>query len=189
MSDTNFFGENAFLHFLIAYADVMCAAQNVVILAESYGLGSIYVGSILTKINKVRKYFSIPKYVLPVMSLSIGYPERIPKNICKLNKSVVIHKERYEIMNDDDINEAYNNKYKAFNDNIDEYLQEAYVEAIEYDKQLDINMVKKLKERIEKFKIKNPAQFLFDIRYPTRAMVAMNKKLFRELKEAGFEFI
>ena len=53
MSDTEFFGDNAFLQFLMAYADVMCAAQNVVILAESYGLGSVYVSSILTKINKV----------------------------------------------------------------------------------------------------------------------------------------
>jgi nitroreductase len=189
MSDSDFFGENAFLQFLIAYADVICAAQNVVILAESYGLGSIYVGSILTKINKVRKYFSIPSYVLPVMSLSIGYPERIPEKICKLNKSVVVHKEKYGVMNDDGIGEAYNNKYKEFYDNFDKYLQKAYVEAIEYDKQLDTNMVEKLKERIEKFKIKNPAQFLFNIRYPAKAMVAMNKKLFRELKEAGFEFI
>jgi nitroreductase len=189
MSDTDFLGDNAFLQFLIAYADVMCAAQNAVILAESYGLGSIYVGSILTKINKIRKYFLIPKYVLPVISLSIGYPERTPENICKLDKNVVIHKEKYDSMNDDRINQAYNNKYKEFNDNIDEFLQKAYVEAIEYDKQLDTNMVKKLKERIEKFKIKNPAQFLFDLRYPAKAMVAMNKKLFRELKEAGFEFI
>lgn len=189
LSDTDFFGENAFLHFLMAYADVMCAAQNVVIQAESYGLGSIYVGTILTKINKVRKYFSIPNYVLPIISLSIGYPERIPENICKLNNSVVIHKEKYEIMNDDDINEAYNQKYKEFNDNLDEYLQKSYVEAIEHDKQLGTNMVKKLKERIEKFNIKNPAQFLFNLRYPAKVMVAMNKKLFRELKDAGFEFI
>ena len=92
-------------------------------------------------------------------------------------------------MNENDIFEAYNNKYKEFNENIDEFLQKAYVEAIEYDKQLEANMVNMLKERIDKFKIKNPAQILFDLRYPAKAMVAMNRKLFREFKEAGFEFI
>ncbi|MFX0073783.1 MAG: nitroreductase family protein [Candidatus Hermodarchaeota archaeon] len=189
MSNTVFLGDNAFIQFLVAYTDVICAAQNVVILAESYGLGSIYVGTILGKINKVRKYFTVPKYVLPIISLSIGYPERIPENICKINKSVIIHKEKYENMNETDIIAAYNNKYEAFNVNIDEFFQEAYVEALEYDKQLNGNMVKRVKERIEKFSVKNPAQFLFNLRYPSKAMVAMNKKLFRELKEAGFEFI
>ena len=189
MSDTEFYGENAFLHFLIAYADVMCAAQNVVILAESYGLGSVYVGSIQSKFNKVRRTFSIPNYVLPVMSLSIGYPESVPKHIPKLKRSVIVHQEKYKILSDDDIMEAYKEKYGAFNDNIDEYLQKAYIEAIEYDKQQDTSMVNRVKERIEKFGIKNHAQFLFNLRYPSEAMVAMNKKQFRELKAAGFEFI
>ena len=35
MFEVDFKGEKALLQFLIAYADLMCAAQNVVILAES----------------------------------------------------------------------------------------------------------------------------------------------------------
>ena len=35
--DTEFQGEQAFPLFLIAYADLMCASQNVVLLAESLG--------------------------------------------------------------------------------------------------------------------------------------------------------
>jgi FMN reductase [NAD(P)H] len=187
-SNTNFYGNNALVHFLIAFADVICAAQNVVILAESFGLGSVYAGTILSSMNRVRQYFAIPKYVIPIMCLSIGYPERIPKNICKLKKSVVIHKEKYKVMNDIDIQNAYESKYKAFYVSFDEYLQKAYVEAIEHDKQLEGNAIERLKERIEKFGIENPAQFLFDLRYPSKAMVAMNKKMFRDLKKAGFEF-
>jgi FMN reductase [NAD(P)H] len=188
LSDTEFFGEKALPQFLMAYADTICAAQNIVILAESYGLGSVYVGTIQIKLNKIRRMFSIPSYILPIISLSIGYPETIPKHIPKLKTSAIIHKEKYNILSDDDITEAYNNKYGIFNDNLDEYIQKVYVEAIEYDKQENSNMIKIVKERMEKFGIKNHAQFLFNLRYPSKAMVAINKKMFREFKDAGFEF-
>ena len=58
---TDFRGEQALNHFLIAYADLMAAAQNVVILAESLGLGSVYIGSIQHEIDETRKYFEIPE--------------------------------------------------------------------------------------------------------------------------------
>ncbi len=61
MSDVDFKGEDALSHFLIAYADLMCAAQSVVILAESYGLGSVYVGTIQSNMDRAREYFMIPK--------------------------------------------------------------------------------------------------------------------------------
>ena len=189
ISDTEFLGENAFSQFLTAYADVMCAAQNVVILAESHELGSVYVGTIQSKFTKVRRAFSIPNYVLPVMSLSIGYPDSIPKHIPKLKRSVIVHEEKYNILSDNDIMDAYDEKYGAFNDNSNDYIQKVYVEAIEFDKQQNTGMVKRVKERMEKFGIKNHAQFLFNLRYPSKAVVAINKKQFRELKNAGFEFI
>ena len=60
MCQTDFRGEEAINHFLIAYADLMVAAQNVVILAESFGLGSVYVGSIQHEIDEIRNFFEIP---------------------------------------------------------------------------------------------------------------------------------
>lgn len=62
---TDFRGEQALNHFLIAYADLMAAAQNVVILAEQVGLGCVYIGSIQIEIDKVRDAFKIPEYVIP----------------------------------------------------------------------------------------------------------------------------
>ena len=56
MCQTDFRGEQALNHFLIAYADLMVAAQNVVILAESLGLGSVYIGSIQHEIDETRKF-------------------------------------------------------------------------------------------------------------------------------------
>jgi len=146
-SDTNFQGENSLSHFLIAYADLMCAAQNVVILAENYGLGSVYVGSIQSKIDNAREYFSIPKYVLPMMILLIGYPESIPEFIPKLKHNLIAHNEKYKILSDDEIVEAYNNKYGDFDENEDKYLEKAYIEVVEASKQHKTSWIKLVKKR------------------------------------------
>ncbi|GAH34459.1 unnamed protein product, partial [marine sediment metagenome] len=97
LSDTDFQGENGLLFFLIAYADLMCAAENVVILSESFGLGSVYIGGIQRIIDKIREYFLLPKLVLPMMLLCIGYPEIVPNSPPKLNRNVIVHKEKYKI--------------------------------------------------------------------------------------------
>ncbi len=185
-SDTYFQGENSLSHFLIAYADLMGAAQNVVILAESYGLGSVYVGSIQSKIDDVREYFSIPKYVLPMMFLSIGYPESIPRNIPKLKHNLIAHNEKYKILSDDEIAEAYNNKYGDFDENVDKYLEKAYIEVIEASKQHKTSWIKLVKQMMKKLEIRNHAQFLFKLRYPSKAMVELNKKQIQAFKNAGF---
>jgi nitroreductase len=111
LSGTEFKGEKALAHFLIAYADVMCAAQTVVILAESYGLGSVYVGTIQSNVDDARQLFAIPRYVLPLMVLVIGYPKSIPNRIPKLKRDVIVHQEQYRIANDDEIKQAFETKY------------------------------------------------------------------------------
>ncbi|MFX1411424.1 MAG: nitroreductase family protein [Promethearchaeota archaeon] len=188
ISNTKFIGENAFSHFLIAYADLMCAAQNIVILAESYGLGSVYVGSIQSSIDKARQYFSIPKYVLPLMVLSIGYPKSVPKTIPKLKRDIIIHDEKYKILSDDEIEKAYDNKYGDFDNNTDIYLEKAYIEVIEASKQHEKNWAELAKKRMKKLGIKNHAQFLFNLRYPSEAMIKLNGKQIQEFKNAGFDF-
>ena len=70
----------------------MCAAQNVVILSEALGLGSVYVGSIQGIIDQIREYFQMPKFVLPMMLLCIGYPKSKPNTIPKLNRNVIVHR-------------------------------------------------------------------------------------------------
>lgn len=190
MFEADFKGEKALSHFLIAYADLMCSAQNVVILAESYGLGSVYIGTILDAIDKVRKYFTIPHYVLPMMVLSIGYPKSVPKNVPKLKRDVIVHREKYKELSDDEIKKAFEDKYGSFDDNLERYFQRIYVEAVEADKQekpewADPEWIKK---EMKKLNIKNTAQFLFKFKYPSEEMVKLNENLIGAFKNAGFDF-
>lgn len=189
MSNVDFTGENLFSKFLIAYADLMCAAQNVVILAENYGLGSVYVGTIQANIDIARQYFVIPEYVLPMMVLSIGYPKSVPRNIPKLKRDVITHKEKYNVLSNDEIKNAFEDKYGNFDDNVEKYLEKAFIEAVEADKQQSQSWVERVKEKMKKLEIRNNAQFLFKLRYPPEVMAKMNENLISALKNAGFDFI
>lgn len=183
-----FLGEKIFGSFLIAYADVMCAAQSVVALAESRGLGSVYVGTILSNMSRARKFFSMPRFVLPMMVLSLGYPKSVPSGIPKLSTDVVVHHERYSTPTQEEATRAFEEKYGSIEDDIDSYLKRAYVEVVEADKQQDDAWTEHARSRMEKLAIKSNAEFLFRLRYPQRTMLAMNAGFLDSLREAGFSF-
>jgi nitroreductase len=190
LSGVKYRGEKALLPFLIAYADLMCSAQNVVILAESLGLGSVYIGTILDVIDQARKYFSMPKHVLPMMVLSIGYPKSLPKGITKLGPEVVAHRERYRELKDDRIKKAFEEKYGSFDENLKRHFRKIYVEAIEAGKQKKPDWADPewIKKETKKLNIKNNAQFLFKFRYPSELMIKMNRELTKAFRNAGFDF-
>ena len=189
ISDVDHRGEKALLPFLIAYADLMCSAQNVVILAESHGLGSVYIGTILDAIDGAREYFSIPKYVLPMMVLSIGYPRSVPKGIPKLRRDVIGHREKYNRLSDDEIKKAFEEKYGSLDDNLERFFRKAYVEALEAEKQQKPDWAdpERVRSEMKRLNIKNNAQFLFKFRYPSEQMIGMNRVLIRSFENAGFD--
>jgi len=187
MGQTDFKGEVAINHFLIAYADLMVAAQNVVVLAESFGLGSVYIGSIQHEIEETRNFFDMPLYVLPLMILSIGYPKSIPQSIPKLKKEAVVHHEKYRKPEDDEIRRVFDEKYGTIDQNMEKYLERAFIEALEADKQEMSTYLNRVKKEMKRLDIQNNAQFLFKVRYPTKVMVRMNQRLKESFKNAGFE--
>ncbi len=189
--DVEFRGQESLLSFLIAYADIMCAAQNVVVLAESRGLGSVYVGTILSSIEHAREYFAMPAHVLPVMVLSLGFPKSVPRNIPKLDRHAVVHSEKYAARSDDEVRDDFERKYGSIDEDVDRYLERAYVEAVERDKQAprdDGSWVGDVKRRMQKLEVKSNAEFLFRVRYPQDLMVRFNRDLVRALEGAGFDF-
>ncbi len=188
LNGTEFKGEQALSHFLISYADVMCAAQSVVLLAESLGLGSVYVGTIQSQMDEARERYAIPDYVLPLMILSLGYPKSIPRTIPKLKPDVIVHHEQYQSRSDDEIQQAFHQKYGNFNIKAEEYLEKAFIEAVEADKQGGEGWTEWAVDQMKKMEIRNDAQFLFQFRYPTHLMVQMNAELIQSFKNAGFDF-
>lgn len=188
LNGTEFKGDQAFSHFLIAYADLMCAAQSVVLLAESLGLGSVYVGTIQSQMDEARERYAIPDFVLPLMILSLGYPKSISRTIPKLKPEAIVHREQYQSRDDEEIQQVFNQKYGNFNIKAEEYLEKAFIETIEADKQGGEGWTVWAVEQMKKMEIRNDAQFLFNLRYPSDLMVQMNTELIASFKRAGFDF-
>ncbi|MEG1010883.1 MAG: nitroreductase family protein [Ruthenibacterium sp.] len=59
---------------LLAFADACIAAQNVVIAAESMGIGSCYIGDILENKEQQRRILDFPATCVPACMLVLGYP-------------------------------------------------------------------------------------------------------------------
>lgn len=187
ISGVAFRGNEALSHFLIGYADVMCAAQTVVILAESLGLGSVYVGTVQYVADEIRAYFELPPYVFPAMLLSLGYPKTVPRNVPKLAVGVVTHWEKYVALRDDEIRKAYDDKYGPLDENVERYFERAFVEATEAARQETPAWLEAYRERMAELAIKNNAEFLFKLRYPSDRMVELKAEEIAAFKRAGFD--
>ena len=58
----------------LAQADTLIAAQNAVVAAHSFGLGSCYNGDITENYEYHRELLGMPQYVVPAAMVCFGYP-------------------------------------------------------------------------------------------------------------------
>lgn len=65
--------------FFQSFTDACLMAQNVVNAAESLGLGTVYLGSILNDSEKICELLKLPQLTFPVLGLGIGYPNQNPQ--------------------------------------------------------------------------------------------------------------
>jgi FMN reductase (NADPH)/FMN reductase [NAD(P)H] len=64
----------------LACCDALIAAQNAVIAAESFGLGSCYIGDIIEQYEAHKELLNLPQYVFPICMLVFGYPTQQQKD-------------------------------------------------------------------------------------------------------------
>jgi FMN reductase [NAD(P)H] len=81
---------------LIGSHDVGIAIQNAVVAAESLGLGTVDIGAIRTKIKEVTKELNLPKYVIPMIGLCVGYPDDNPGLKPRIPMKGVFFEEKYD---------------------------------------------------------------------------------------------
>lgn len=59
--------------------DAIMAAQNIIVAAESMGLGVVPLGSIKNDPQKIIEVLNLPKMTFPVLGLQIGVPDQEPQ--------------------------------------------------------------------------------------------------------------
>lgn len=93
-----------------AVADALIAAQNACVAAESLGLGICWLGTITYNVDKFIKALNLPKHVIPLACIAVGYPAQTPELTDKLPLEAVVHFEEYHDYSEEDINRLYKEK-------------------------------------------------------------------------------
>ncbi len=151
-------GYDNFLSFMVGYGDAMLASQNVCLAAEEQGLGICYLGTVLYNAQKIVDILSLPKGVVPVATVVLGYPDEQPALTDRLPLEAIVHNQTYQDYSPEDIDRLYAEK-----------------EAIPFHQELlSINKKETL------------AQIFTDIRYPKSTNETISEALFKVLKMQGF---
>lgn len=81
--------------FTVAVIDAALVTQNMVIAAESLGLGACFLGSLRNNIQRTDELLALPEYVIPLFGLAIGYPDEQPEIKPRLPFKAIFHENKY----------------------------------------------------------------------------------------------
>ncbi|MDE6481071.1 MAG: nitroreductase family protein [Muribaculaceae bacterium] len=152
-------GYNNFHSFIMALTDAVIYAQQIVTIAETEGLGTCYLGTVNYNAKQISEILELPDLVVPVASLSLGYPENPEEDQCeRLPLEAVRHNETYSHASKEEILELFKAK-DDFEPN---------------------------KKFVEENKKDSLAQVFTDIRYPESVNKAVSESFLTLLKEKGF---
>ncbi len=119
--------------FMVSLIDAALAAQNMVIAAESMGMGICYIGGLRNDAGRVSDLLNLPDRVVPVFGLCVGYPDANPAQKPRLPFDHVYHLNGYEADNEKIKQQLteYDNLIKAYyKDRTDGAREEGWTEQI-----------------------------------------------------------
>ena len=99
---------------LIGSHDVGIALQNATVAAESMGLGTCDIGAIRNKPLEIVKLLNLPKYVIPLVGLTVGYPDDDPGLKPRLPPKAVCFGEKYNTENAKAGIDEYDETFKKY---------------------------------------------------------------------------
>ena len=103
-------GYDNFLSFFTAAIDALIVAQTVCIAAEEKGLGICYLGTTTYMAHKIIDTLQLPAGVVPVTTVTMGWPDEDPSRVDRLPLEAIIHNEVYKDYSEEDIKKYYSQK-------------------------------------------------------------------------------
>ncbi|MGA9349813.1 MAG: nitroreductase family protein [Anaerolineae bacterium] len=107
LSDAPFYF-NHVVNLFIGFWDAIIALHNIVVAAESLGLGTCYMGTVLSV--DIQRALGTPEYVFPAGMVWLGYPDESPELRSRLPLEAVVHRNGYHVPTDDKIRAFYHEK-------------------------------------------------------------------------------
>ncbi len=151
-------GYDNFLSFINAATDALLYTQTLCNLMDEEGLGYCYLGTTVYQPQLIIDILELPRLVMPVATLTVGWPDHQPALSDRLPLDSFVHRETYRDYLAADIDKYY-------------YDKEHLPENLEF---LRINHKDTL------------AQIFTDIRYTRKDNEAMSATLLQTLKKQGF---
>ncbi|MDE7419579.1 MAG: nitroreductase family protein [Muribaculaceae bacterium] len=152
-------GYDNFHSFMMALTDAIIYTQQIVTIAEMEGLGTCYLGTVNYNAKQISEILELPELVVPVASISLGYPANEEEEQCeRLPLDAIRHKETY---------------HKDSN----EYVIELFKTKDEFEPN---------KRFVEENNKESLAQLFTDIRYPESVNIEVSKTFMDLLKEKGY---
>ena len=143
---------------LKAATDALLAAQNFCVQAEMHGLGICYLGTTLYTAAEIIQILELPKGVIPLTTVVVGYPDETPELTDRLPLDAVVHYEKYSDYTAAEIDELW-----------------AEREESEQTRRL-----------LEENGLENLAKVFTERRYVRRDNLVFSESYFALLKEQGF---
>lgn len=151
-------GYGNFLSFMNAATDALLYCQTFCNIAEEAGLGTCFLGTTIYCPDAIIDALELPELVMPVATITIGWPDELPALTDRLPIESILHEEVYEDYTPGRIDLFYNEK-----------------ENLEENKHfVEINNKETL------------AQIFTDIRYRKSDNETMSATLLNALKRQGF---
>lgn len=151
-------GYDNFLSFFTAAIDALLVAQNVCVAAEDAGLGICYLGTTTYMAGKIIEILELPRGVVPVTTVTVGYPDESPELTDRLPLDAVVHQEIYRDYTDSIIDQHYREK----------------------------ELITTYQEFVKEHNKKSLAHVYTDVRYKKDDNVLFSKSLLEILKQQGF---
>ena len=151
-------GYDNFLSYQNAAIDALLYTQTLCNLMDEEGLGYCYLGTTVYLPQMIIDVLQLPRLVMPVATLTVGWPAEEPPQSDRLPVESFVHNETYKDYTPADIDTYYNNK-----------------EQLEENRHfVELNHKETL------------AQVFTDIRYTKRDNEAMSEGLLETLRRQGF---
>lgn len=144
--------------FIASTIDAMLFAQTFCTAAEEKGLGICYLGTTAYNADQIIEALSLPRLVVPIVTVTVGYPDGLPEQVERLPLDAVVHQETYTDYTVASIDKLYREK-----------------ETLEVNKQF---VRENNKETL--------AQVFTDVRYTKANNEHFSEVLMHVLKEQGF---
>lgn len=145
--------------FLAATIDAMLFAQAFCDAAEANGLGLCYLGTTAYNADKIIEALSLPRLVVPVVSVTVGYPaDPLPDQVERLPMEAIVHHEAYTDFTPAAIDRIYKEKEES-----------------------DVNI-----RYVEENKKETLAHVFTDIRYPRKNNEYFSEVFLQVLKDQWF---